>query len=83
MICLFQFRSTSCVFCVLFVQICNLMMKKGIQPTRLDQERVPYLVDNKLWVGYEDIDSIKEKVNHGRYTEDRLKTYILTDETWL
>ena len=49
------------------------MMKKGIQPTRLDQERVPYLVDDKLWVGYEDIDSIKEKVNHGRYTEDRLK----------
>ena len=51
------------------------MMKKGIQPTRLDQERVPYLVDNKLWVGYEDIDSIKEKVNHGRYTEDRLKNF--------
>ncbi|XP_035824887.1 chitotriosidase-1 [Aplysia californica] len=44
-----------------YYEICK-MLQEGANVTRLPDERVPYLVLGNQWVGYEDKESLKEKV---------------------
>ena len=43
------------------VQICEYM-KQGATIHRIDDQQVPYLVKRDQWVGYDDVESIKNKV---------------------
>ena len=47
---------------IAFFQICALIKAKNVTEHILTAERVPYIVDGDLWVGYDNTQSITEKV---------------------
>ena len=44
------------------LQICE-MISQGATVKRIDDQQVPYLVKGDQWVGYDDPQSIKDKVS--------------------
>lgn len=44
----------------LFFQICDFL--KGAEVRRIDSQKVPYATKGNQWVGYDDVESVKNKV---------------------
>ena len=58
----YKFCFSFCFNNIVIFQICALIKAKNVTEHILKTERVPYIVDGDLWVGYDNTQSITEKV---------------------